>query len=56
MARYPRLGVKGVLIVDVLACGGWTLPNEPVTQAAAEASEPLSSGEILQVLPHHQRR
>jgi putative membrane protein len=43
---------SGVLLVGALALGttACSLPNEPVTTAAAEASEPMSSGEILHVL------
>jgi putative membrane protein len=50
--HYRKHGLWRVLIAAVLALAsaGCSLPNEPVTQAAAEASEPMSSGEILHVL------
>lgn len=45
-----RMG--GAVLVGLLALGvtGCSFPNKPVTTAAAEVSEPLSSAEILQVL------
>jgi putative membrane protein len=51
-AATSPIRVGGVLLVGALSLGitACSLPNEPVTTAAAEASEPMSSGEILRVL------
>jgi putative membrane protein len=46
-ARLSAVLLPAALALGVSACA---LPNEPITQAAAEMSEPITSGQILQVL------
>lgn len=45
--RMPVALLIGALGLGATAC---SMPNQPMTTAAAEASEPMGSGEILQVL------
>lgn len=46
-ARLSTMLLPVALALGVSAC---SLPNEPITHAAAEMSEPITSGQILQVL------
>jgi putative membrane protein len=45
-----RLGTVLLPVALVLGISACNLPNEPITHAAAEMSEPITSGQILQVL------
>ncbi|GHA86998.1 DUF4142 domain-containing protein [Modicisalibacter luteus] len=51
-SRIVPTRVGGAVLAGLFALGitGCSFPNKPVTTAAAEVSEPLSSAEILQVL------
>lgn len=50
--RTPTVWLGGVLLLGALGVGvtACNMPNQPMTTAAAEASEPMSDGEILHVL------
>ena len=50
MIRQKETTMKWILLPVALGLSACSLPSEPLTEAAAEASQPYEAGEILQEL------